>query len=82
MIRPWGIVLLALLAVVSILLAVGSGIAWHKADNARASYLAQATAAQGFVDSLAAVRCVPVADGSSVRVFPAPRPDTLRRAGK
>jgi hypothetical protein len=34
MIKPWGVVLLALLGVVSVLLAVGSSIAWRNA-NAR-----------------------------------------------
>lgn len=79
LVRPWGVVLLVLLAVVSIFLACGSGVAWYRADRERQNYLTLAGRARGLTDSLAAVRCVPALPGQPVRVFPVPR-DTLRRA--
>ena len=80
LVAPWGVILLVLLAIVSILLAAGSSLAWHRADEVRSIYLGQVTGAQRIVDSLAAAKCVPVNNGDIIRVYPAPRPDTLKRA--
>ena len=74
------VVLLALFAVVSILLAVGSGLAWHKAARAHANYVTLGVTAGYVLDSLNAIQCIPMNPGDAVRVFPAP--DTLKRAGR
>lgn len=55
-------------------------IAW--AAGARRHYLSRAAASDRYLDSLKALNQVSVPPGSSVRVFPAPRPDTLKRAGR
>ena len=77
-VRERDVVILCLLAVVSILLAAGSGIAWHNANRGRRVYLARVDTVGTMLDSLNAIQCVPRNPGDAIRVFPAP--DTLRRA--
>lgn len=78
-VAPWGVLLLVLLAIVSILLAAGSSLAWHRADRQRLVYLARVDTVGTMLDSLRAVQCIPRQPGQPVRVFPVP-PDTLQRA--
>ena len=74
--------LLLLFGVVCVLLAVGSGLAWHRADRVRGVYLARIDTVGVLLDSLNAIRCVPIVPGEDVRVYPAPRPDSLKRAAR
>lgn len=69
-----------MLAVVSILLAAKSSIGDWRAAEARQMYLTLTDSALVVLDSLRAIQCVPRNPGDAVRVFPAPRPDTLKRA--
>lgn len=88
-VRERAVVILCLFAVCAVLLAIGSGFAWlaagraeRRADRARQMYVTLADTARVLVDSMRAVQCIATNPGDAVRVFPAPRPDTLKRAGR